>query len=156
MTVLYDMYYQQICQHQGVSQQELFPEIIEIPQADIPVLESILPTLKSLGFELDSLGGGSYAVNGKPASVDKSLNLHELIFQMIESAREDHSVREQLDKRLALQLSKTQALPYGQVLSEEEMLQLTDSLFSIPDHTYSPDGHLIAVMLPVDELSARF
>ncbi len=156
MTVLYDMYYQQICQHQGVSQQELFPEIIEIPQADIPILESILPTLKSLGFELDNLGGGSYAVNGKPASVDKSLNLHELIFQMIESAREDHSVREQLDKRLALQLSKTQALPYGQVLSEEEMLQLTDSLFSIPDHTYSPDGHLIAVMLPVDELSARF
>ncbi len=157
MTVLFDRYYQQICQRQGVSQQELFPEMIEVSQADVPVLESILPVLHYLGFEIDSLGGGTFAVNGKPASLDKSLDLHQLLLQMIESAREEtHGVREQLDRTLALQLSKAQAMPAGKLLSEEEMSQLIDALYAIPEHTYSPDGRLIAVQLTVDELAERF
>ncbi|MBR0037095.1 MAG: DNA mismatch repair endonuclease MutL [Bacteroidales bacterium] len=156
-TVLFDRYYHQICRRQGVTQQELFPEMIDIAKADVPVLESILPTLKYLGFEIDSLGGGSYAVNGKPASLENSTDMHALLMQMIEATREEtHGVREQIDRSLALQLSKAQAMPTGKLLSEEEMSQLVDALYDIPEHTYTPDGRLIAVQLTAEELANRF
>ena len=57
--ILFDQYMRQMSQRKGASQQELFPEIVEIPPADVPHLEAILPELGSLGFQLDSLGGGS-------------------------------------------------------------------------------------------------
>lgn len=157
MAVLYDRYYQQICQRQGISQQELFPDIIEIAKADVPVFESILPDLRYLGFELDNLGGGSFALNGKPASLDKNIDFNQLLHQMLEVARDEvHGIGEELDRKLALKLSSAQALQPGKTLSEEEMNQLVDALYALPEHTYAPDGHLIAVHLPVDELDTRF
>ena len=157
MTVLFDRYYHQIGNRQGISQNELFPEMIDIAPADVPVFESILPTLKYLGFEIDSLGGGSYAVNGKPASLEKSLDLHALLMQMIEATKEEtHAAREQIDRILALQLSKAQAMQAGKLLSEEEMSQLVDALYDIPDHTYAPDGRPIAIQLTNEELADRF
>jgi len=158
VTVLFDRYYQQIKNRQGVSQQELFPEIIEVAPADVPLLEEILPQLQYLGFEIDNLGGGSFAVNGKPASLDKSINLHDLIRQMLDVVREENhsNLGQELDRKLALKLSHAQALSSGKILSEEEMSQLVDALYDLPEHTYTPDGRLIATQLQLEEIAERF
>ena len=153
--VLYDRYHQQISHRQGFSQHELFPEIVEISPADVPHLEVILPELKYLGFEIDSLGGGSFAVNGKPATLENSVNIHELIRQMIEVSKEEvHGIGEELDKRLALRLSQAQAIPYGRSLNEEEMTQLVDSLLALPEHMITPDGHPVMSLVNCDALAA--
>lgn len=153
--VLYDRYHQQISHRQGFSQHELFPEIVEISPADVPHLEVILPELKYLGFEIDSLGGGSFAVNGKPATLENSVNIHELIRQMIEVSKEEvHGIGEELDKRLALRLSQAQAIPYGRSLNEEEMTQLVDSLLALPEHMITPDGHPVMTLVNCDALAA--
>lgn len=155
LCVLYDRYHQQISHRQGFSQHELFPEIVEIAPADEPQLEAILPELRYLGFEIDNLGGGSYAINGKPASLESSVNIHELIQQMIDVAREEvHGIGEDLDKRLALRLSQAEAIPYGRTLNDEEMTQLVDSLLSLPEHQMTPDGHPVMTLVNADTLAA--
>lgn len=157
VTVLFDRYYQQIQNRQGVSQQELFPEIVEIAPADVPLLEEIQPQLRYLGFELDNLGGGSFAVNGKPASLDKSIDLQDLIRQMLEVAHEEtQNISKEMDRKLALKLSRAQALAPGKVLSEEEMSQLIDALYDLPEHTYTPDGRVISYQLTLEEIASRF
>ncbi len=157
VTVLFDRYYQQIQNHQGVSQQELFPEIVEVTPADVPLLEEILPQLRYLGFELDHLGGGSFAINGKPASLDKSIDLQDLIRQMLEVAHEESQhISKEMDRKLALKLSRAQALSAGKILSEEEMSQLVDALYDLPEHTYTPDGKVIAYQLTLEEIASRF
>lgn len=155
--VLYDRYYQQICNRQGISQQELFPEMVEIAPADVPVLEQILPELGYLGFELDSLGGGTYAVNGKPASLDKGVDFNALLLQMIDTARDEvHGIGSELNRKLAGRLAMAQAIPAGKAMCEEEMCQLIESLYDLKDHTYGPDGKLIAVQLNLADLETRF
>lgn len=154
LCVLYDRYYQQICHRQGISQHELFPEMIDIAPADEPHLQSILPELTYLGFELDNLGGGTYAINGKPASLENSVNIHQLMLQLIEAAREEvHGVGEELDRRLALRLAQAQAIPYGRQMAEEEMLQLVESLLALPEHQLTPDGHPVMRLVANDTLS---
>lgn len=155
LCVLYDQYYHQISQQQGISQKEFFPETVEVSPADEPFLQSILPNLKYLGFELDSLGGGTYAINGKPATFDSSTNVQDLIQQLIEVAREEvHEVNETIDKRLALRLAQSQAIPYGRQMGEEEMLQLVESLLSLPEHQLTPDGHQVMKMITNDVLKS--
>lgn len=153
--LLFDQYYQQIAQHQGLSQRELFPETIEVSPSDEPYLASILPELGYLGFELDNLGGGSYAVNGKPASLESSVSIQDLIFQMIEVARDGvHEVGEVLDKRLALRLAHAQAIPYGRQMGEEEIQQLVENLLALPSHEMTPDGHAVMTLVTNDTLSS--
>ena len=152
--VLFDNYYHQICNRQGFSQQEFFPETFEVSPTDEPLLQSILPELAYLGFMIDSLGGGTYAINGKPATLGKSLNIQELMQQMIEAVREDvHGVSEDLDRRLALRLAQAQAIPYGRQMGEEEMLQLVEALLSIHDNQLTPDGHVVMKFIPNDSLA---
>jgi len=153
--VLYDRYHSQIANRKGLTQHELFPEMIEVSPADEPHLESILAELGYLGFELDNLGGGSWAVNGKPASLDHSINIHELMRQMIEAAREEvHGVGEELDRRLALRLAQAQAIPYGRQMGEEEMTQLVEAFLALPDLQRTPDGHPAMTLVSNDALAA--
>ena len=157
VAILFDRYMQQIRQRQGVSQQELFPEIIEISMAEVPLFESIMPKLHYLGFDLDSLGGGSYAINGKPASLEKGVDLQNILHQMLEVTHEEGgNLTDALDRKLALRLSRSQAISSGEILSEEEMAQLVDSLYDLKEHSYTPDGRPISVLLSLEELSTRF
>ncbi|MDO4496457.1 MAG: DNA mismatch repair endonuclease MutL [Bacteroidales bacterium] len=157
IAVLYDRYYQQMCNKQGISQQELFPEIVEIAAADVPVLEKILPELSYLGFELNNLGGGSYAIAGKPASLENQIDFHALLLQMIDAARDEvHGVSDALNRKLALRLAQAQAIRAGKKMCEEEMRQLVESLFDLKEHTYGPDGRLIAVSLSASDIENRF
>lgn len=155
--ILFDRYYQQVQQRQGITQRELFPEMIEVAQKDVPIVEQILPELGWLGFELDHLGGGSFALNGKPASLDHSIDFNALLLQMIEAAREEvHGIGDDLAKRLSLRLASAQAIPVGKPLSEEEMSQLVETLYDLPDHTIGPDGNPVAIRFGLDEIAARF
>lgn len=154
LCLLYDLYYQQISHRQGLSQRELFPETIEVSPADEPHLQAILPELGYLGFELDNLGSGTYAINGKPASLENTVNIHDLMLQMIEAAREEvHGVGEALDQRLALRLAQAQAIPYGRQMSEDEIAQLVENLLALPEHQMTPDGHVVMQMVTNDQLA---
>lgn len=154
--VLYDRYHSQIANQQGLSQREIFPEIIEVSPADEPHLQAILTELSYLGFELDNLGGGSYAINGKPASLDSSVSIQDLMLQMIDAARSEvHGVGEELDRRLALRLAQAQAIPYGRQMGEEELMSLVESLLALPEHQMTPDGHPVMTLVSNDMLAAH-
>lgn len=155
--VLFDRYLTQLENRQGMSQQELFPEVVEIAPADVPILESINDQLSALGFELDSLGGGSYAVNGRPASLERSIDLTALINQMIDAAKNQvHKVDDELNKQLALRMAQAQAIPAGKSLGEEEMQQLVESLFELPQHQNTPDGKKVMINLSAKDIEKLF
>lgn len=155
--ILFSRYMSQLDKHQGMSQHELFPEIIEIAPADVPVLESISDELSALGFELDNLGGGSFAVNGRPATMGGGYNLVQLINQMIDVARDQvHKVGDQLNRQLALKMAQIQSINYGKNLTEEEMNQLVESLQELPDHHHTPDGKKVVATVSVKDLDKLF
>ena len=155
--ILFSRYMSQLEKHQGMSQQELFPEIIEIAPADVPVLESISDELSALGFELDNLGGGSFAVNGRPATMAGSNNLVQLINHMIDVARDQvHKVGDQLNRQLALKMAQIQSINYGKNLTEEEMNQLVENLQELADYHHTPDGKKVVATVSVKDLDKLF
>ena len=154
--VLFDRYMEQIRTRNGVSQGVLFPEVVELPPSEATVLESLTDDLTAVGFDLTPLGGGSYAVNGVPAGIE-GLSPMELIRNMVHTAMEKGgNVREEVQTILALTLARSAAIVYGQVLSEEEMANLVDSLFACPTPGYTPDGKTVLITVKEEDIERRF
>ncbi len=154
--VLYERYMQQIRRHQGMSQGVLFPEIVRFPASEAVVLESIAGDLSAVGFELTPLGGGSYAVSGVPSGID-GLDPVELVRNMVHTAMEKGcDVKEETQSMLASTLAQAAAIVYGQVLSNDEMSSLVDSLFACPSPNYTPDGHVVLATICGEEIEKLF
>ena len=154
--VLFDRYMEQIRQKHGVAQGVLFPEIVQFPASEVAVLEDIQEDLSAVGFELTSLGGGSYAINGAPSGIE-GLKPVELVRNMVHTALEKGcDVKEEVQSMLALTLARAAAIVYGQVLSVDEMSALVDSLFACESPNYTPDGRVVLTTIREEEIERLF
>lgn len=149
--ILFEEYLRQLSSHKAHSQKVLFPEVVQFTVSDKLIIDRILPEMVEMGFQLDSLGGDSYAVNGVPAGIE-GLNAVSLIQDMVASAVESGaSVKEDIDRTLALSLARNAAIPQGQVLTNSEMDNLVNELFTCGNVNYTPSGEpIIAVMKQLD------
>ena len=150
--ILYEQYKEQLRQQKTVSQKVLFPETVELSPSLAVVLEQIMPELEAMGFELTSLGSGSYAINGAPAGLE-GISLPQLVADMVATAAEaDVKVADQINDSLSLSMAVHAAIPYGQVLNNEEMEALINALFSCPNNGYTPDGKKVTGILEQAEI----
>ena len=149
--ILYESYLRQLSEHKPHSQKVLFPEMVQFAAADQLALDSILPEMREMGFQLDSLGGGSYAVNAVPAGIE-GLNVVALIREMVTAAVDSGtSVKTDIDHALALSLARNAAIPQGQVLGNAEMDNIVNELFACDNVNYTPSGEpVIAIMKQQD------
>lgn len=154
--VLFDRYMSQIRQKQGISQGVLFPEIVRLPASEAAVLESLTDDLAAVGFDLSPLGGGSYAINGIPSGIE-GLDPVELVRNMVHTAMEKgNDVKEEVQTILALTLARAAAIVYGQVLGNDEMSNLVDSLFACPTPNFTPDGHTVLATIREEDIEKLF
>jgi DNA mismatch repair protein MutL len=154
--VLFDKYIEQIRQRQGISQKVLFPEVLQLPVSEAVALEHIKKDLASLGFELEDSGAGSYAINAIPSGTE-GLNHAQLIHNMVYTFLEEgDGVKEDIQSHLALTLARASAIVYGQLLGNEEMVNLVDSLFACQMPTYTPDGQIILTTIEDSEIEKPF
>lgn len=154
--ILFDQYLENIRQQQGISQQVLFPEIVEFTAAEAVVLPALLEDMRFAGFDLSDLGGGSYAINGLPAGIE-NIDQVNLIKDIVHHAIETGSdAREKICEAIAFPLAKAAAIRPGKSLSSEEMDHLIASLFTCAKSNLTPDGKTIVSMLTDEEMEKRF
>ena len=163
--ILYERYLAQLNTHTSTTQKLLFPDVIQFSPSDTVVMSRILPHLITMGFDLSDLGGGSYAVNGVPADaegIDPIALLRQMVADAVDSDGADTSAlspafpSSPLHQILALSLASSAAIPYGQVLSNDEMEALVNQLFTCTDVNHTPDGHLILSILSQDMIDKLF
>ncbi len=150
--VLYERYLAQMTAHEGKAQKVLFPEVVQFPMSDDVLVKKLQSQFVELGFELDDLGRGSYAINAIPADLD-GINPVMLVQDMVADAKtEGVSSVDEIKRSLAHSLAKAAAIPYGQVLSNEEMETLVNNLFSCQNVNYAPDGKSVLCIIPQQQI----
>lgn len=145
--------YMQLLQHRVChSQKVMFPEMVQFPVSEKIIVDKILPEMQAIGFELDDLGGGSFAINALPAGLE-GLNPVTLVQDMVASALEKRSsLADDLNSSLALTMARNAAIPQGQVLNNEEMENLVNGLFACENVNYTPDGKNVLCILRQQEI----
>ena len=152
--IRYERYLQQLENHTAPSQQMLFPETVTFSPAEAVILEKMLPSLTAIGFDLSDLGAHTFAINGIPAGID-GINPVTLLQQMIadsDLSSADSCVLSSFSSNIAFSLAQSVAIPYGQVLSNDEMELLVNELFACSNVNYTPNGKPILSILPQAEI----
>ena len=149
--ILYDRYMEQMASHTANTQKLLFPEVVQFAPSDAVLLGKLLPELTNLGFDLSDLGGNSFAVNGVPTGID-GIDPVRLLQQLVGDTGTLTSQVASLNSQLALSLARHAAIPYGQLLNNEEIENIINQLFSCSNVNYTPDGKAILCILPQTDI----
>ncbi len=154
--VLYDRYISQMDRQENVTQGLLFPELLTLPPSDAQALDGIIGEVRSLGFDLVSIGGGSYSINGLPSGVE-GLVPQMLIKNIVDSVRQGNQPGMSDHRhRIALSLAKAAAIVEGQVLTQPEMDVLISDLFKSSNPNLTPDGKVIIALLLQANITKMF
>ncbi len=153
--ILFDRYLSQIINRKGISQRVLFPEVLELSAAEAAALPSIRDDLEALGFELGHLGSNSFGIQAIPSEIGTAAP-SQLIRAMLDcSMHSGNDVKDELREKVALSLARMTAIPYGRVLTPEEMLQVVSELFASRTPGYTPDGLKVISVLSDLEIEKK-
>ena len=156
IAVLYAQFMEQLGTNQGAMQQLLFPEVLQLPQDEMVLVQTLLPDLRTIGFDLEQLSPDSYSIQGIPAQLANQSAV-PVLQEIIRNVRERGAdTRAEWREQIARSLAQSAAIPYGKTLTETEMRDLVQRLLALPDYRRLPDGKIIVSLLSDEEINKRF
>ncbi len=154
--VLYEKALEALNNQGAHSQQELFPQTIELSAGDCALLEDLKEELYLLGFTIDQFGQGSIVVNGSPAEA-AGQSLQALIETFLEQYKNSAGELEnQPRERLARSMARSLRIKSGKTLDKSEMLHLIDQLFACAQPSNTPSGKPIILSFNEEFLLQKF
>lgn len=153
--VLYERFMEQMAENSVPSQGLLFPEMIQLPAHVVPLMEEVMPEITALGFDMMSLGGGCYSVNGMPSGLG-GVETQRLMEEMLEGEDMAKGQAKQRQHHIVMTLASRMAIPVGQVLSPEEMDSLLAELLATSNPNYTPDGRIIMSLIDQQSINQMF
>ena len=156
VAVLYAQFVEQLTHAQGAMQQLLFPEVMVMTQDEMALVQTLLPDLHAIGFDIEQLSPDSYSIQGVPAQLaDKSAV--PVLQQIVANVRErEADTQSEWREQIALSLAESAAIPTGKTLTETEMRDIVTRLMQLNDYRHLPDGKTIVSLMNDDELNKRF
>lgn len=154
--ILFERFMEVLKSESVASQQQLFPQTIELNPADAAILLNILPDLLSLGFDIREFGKNTFIISGTPGVLDVSSP--EIIVEKLLEEYKNSPVdaRAKAKEQVAISLAKASAIDYGTELKPEEIDHLIDHLFACSTPNFSPDGKKVLTIIPTDDIEKSF
>ncbi len=154
--ILFEKFMEVLKSDSVASQQQLFPQTVELNPADTELLKSILADLLSLGFDIREFGKNTFVINGTPGVLDVSSP--ELIIEKLleEYKNSPMEAKKKAKEQIAISLAKASALDYGTELKMEEVDRLIDNLFACATPNFSPDGKKVLTIIQTEDIEKSF
>lgn len=154
--VLYEKALASLENRAGLSQQNLFPQTVELGASDCALIEDLHEDLHRLGFNIDGFGSGSIVVNGVPAEAT-DMSAQSLVENLLEQYKNSSDrMRSDHREKLARSLAASTAIRDGQSMAEVEMTDLIDRLFACSQPSLSPTGKPIILTFDMDDIDKKF
>jgi DNA mismatch repair protein MutL len=138
------------------SQALLQPAAVHLSAAEARLLADQLPTLASLGFQVEPFGPGVFLVRAIPALLANS-NPEDALRVLVENFEEDETPLQALqEERIIARVCKRAAVKAGAILSMEEQRALLFDLEACQSPRTCPHGRPTMIHLSVDLLERQF
>ena len=156
VAVLYAQFLEQLQHAQGAMQQLLFPEVMELTQDEMVLVQTILQDLHAIGFDMAQFSPTSYSIQAIPAQLTNGAvipTLQDIVRRVRERGADTQT---EWREQIAMSLAQSAAIPYGKALSEDEMRDLVRRLMQLPQYGRTADGKTIMTLLTNEEIDKRF
>lgn len=150
--ILYERFMRQLGNRKSASQRLLFPEIITLSPSESTCFEEIIPQLQDIGFDISPLGAGSYSILATPMGAE-GMNPTNLVQSILSDAITGQArASETVGHIVAQSLAEKMAMPIGQALSNMEMKELIEQLFTCDTPNLTPNGQPTLVILHPEKM----
>ena len=154
--VLHAQFIEQLEHTQGAMQQLLFPEVLELPQDEMVLMQQLLPDLRAIGFDMEQLSPDSYSINGVPSQTANQSPIPMLQHILSEVRERGVDTQREWREQIAGTLAESVAIPYGKILTEAEMRDIVKRLMALPVYKHLKDGKTIVSLMTDEEIGKRF
>ena len=153
--ILFEQFQKQLTNRQAVSQQKLFPQSLDFSATNAEILNEILPNLKEMGWDIESLGHHSFVVNATPGEVKES-EVQSVLESILENFKSGIMLnRNDKQTNLAISVASGMAIKSGVTLDKTEQKHLLTQLFACQIPHLSPKGKPVFSVLSEDEIHTR-
>ncbi len=154
--ILFEKFMEVLRSESVASQQQLFPQTIELEPGDATLLKNILNDLLALGFDIREFGKNTFVINGTPGVLDVA-SPEIIVEKLLEEYKNSPvNARAKVKEQVAISLAKASALDYGTDLKQEEIDHLIDGLFACATPNYSPEGKKVLTIVPLEDIEKTF
>lgn len=154
--ILYEELLKNITVTSAVSQQLLFPLMLQFSTNEMELLKEIKDSLEQTGFIFSEFSKDSVEITGIPTQISES-EVNILLEQLLSDLENEvpGASFSQIDV-LSKSLAKGMAVKSGTVLNSAEQQNIVNSLFACKESSLSPYNKPIFITLTVDELDKKF
>jgi DNA mismatch repair protein MutL len=138
------------------SQALLEPSNVELSPAEARLLDGQMQILKTLGFQVEPFGQGTFLVRSIPTLL-LGLDPASALRVLVEDFEEDETpMEEEIEAKIIARVCKRAAIKAGQPLSPEEQTALLRDLEACQSPRTCPHGRPTMIHLSVDLLERQF
>lgn len=154
--ILYETFLNRTSEDQIGIQKEFFPQKMQFSRADAELLDSILPDIREMGFDIQAFGGDTFILHGQPTTFHHIENRTEIIENLLAQFKENLDYKSNIKESIARVLASKAAINKGKALTESEMQDIIDKLFACSTPFSSPSGRPCFITMELEELQKRF
>ena len=137
------------------SQRLFFAEELTLSTEEYELMENHATEFAALGFEIAYRGEGHISVEGRPAILEMTIPLDELIYELVQSIKEGNMPVDVERQRLAERMAQRGSAGYGRGVRTAEVEELLRSLERCENRSFTPSGAPIMAEITLDELRAK-
>ena len=154
--ILYEVALRNLNSGVGLSQQLLFPVLLNLDPADCALVRQLERELAALGFGLKVEGSRHVHVSGVPSDVRVGAEKDILTNVLEQYKANERDLKLEARDNLARSVAARGAIRPGVSLGEDEMRTLIDQLFQCKYPQVSPRGSPTVIRVTLEELQSRF
>lgn len=154
--ILYEKFLPTVTSGTMTSQRLIFSERLEVDAAMNAVLQSSLPLLQTLGFELKHQGGPEWIIEAIPAELSDTEPRQSLLSIVADLSDTGSDPTDEQRSRIALSMARAAAVRNNRQLAPAEMQRLVSELFRLSTPSMTPDGLPIVRIVPASQLARLF
>jgi len=153
--ILFENLLKKLKEKPEMSQQLMFPLIIDINPYDFEILSELKTHLNQVGFDFKKFESNEIQISGIPVYFSES-EIGTLFDELKSNFKEGIPSSEiNLRELLAKSIAKTSAIKAGKKLKQEEQMEIVSQLFSCSEPTQSPTNKLIFVTMNSDDFDKK-
>lgn len=150
--IIYENYLQALKDQPVTVQQSLFPETVVLSGARAELLTEIRGDLLKLGYDIEPMGGGNFAVNGTPHDEEEG-DVQSMVENLLDEYQ-SHLIshRAERDKNLALSLAHQKKAVMKPLSNLQEVNHFLQQLFACLLPSITPSGKKIFEVMDVEKM----
>ena len=152
--ILFEYFKNILSQQKGQSQQLLFPKEINLNNTELEFIVSMQKELNAVGFIFE-FKDSTLVISGIPPECQEE-NLHGIIENLIEQAKNSEQLNINLKDNLAKSLATSLVISEFKKLADEEMKSLKNELLKCKSPSVCPSGKRTMINLKTADLEKYF